>query len=262
MLETLLNTSEEKDLSGDYVAFQTANTQNVAWVIPEGVTSVCCVCVGNGSYGGGGLSWRNDIPVTPGETLTASFGGLINNSSNGAYARLLRGGTVLCIAYTGGLFHSETTIITTNGGYGGKMANAINDGGGNGGTGQNYSGGRKAGGGAGGYSGNGGSASTSATVSTAGQAGSGSGSGARLSPPTGPAVNFPGGGVGLYGIGATGATGATATTNTSAAGKDGSSGPITCGGGFYRGNPAAGYNGGIRIIWGKDYSFPSNAVIP
>ena len=55
------------------------------WLCPEGVTSVCAVCVGGGgsgwiysSYsrggGGGGLGWKNDIPVTPGQKYTVVVG--------------------------------------------------------------------------------------------------------------------------------------------------------------------------------------------
>ena len=53
------------------------------WVVPAGVTSICAIAVGSGGVlstyttssnansgcGGGGVSFTNDIPVTPGETL-------------------------------------------------------------------------------------------------------------------------------------------------------------------------------------------------
>lgn len=257
MLEMLLNTNAVI-VAGAYVLRQTANTQNVSWTVPDGVTSICCVCVGNGTFGGGGLSWRNNISVTPGEVLTISFGGVVNNSSNSAYTRVTRGGTILCIAYAGGVFYDKYNI-TTNGGYGGKRANTVNDGGGSGGIGQNTTSGNKAGGGAGGYLGDGGNASTSPTASTAGVAGSGSGSGGRIVPPySNVDVMFSGGNVGLLGVGATGAS---ATNNGFSFGVNGSANGGLCGGGNYRGNPPAGYNGGIRIIWGEGYSFPSNAVI-
>ena len=46
------------------------------WIVPSDVTSICILCVGGGagadagnSGGGGGLTWINDVPVTPGTTL-------------------------------------------------------------------------------------------------------------------------------------------------------------------------------------------------
>lgn len=51
------------------------------WTVPEGVTSICAVCIGGGgasyrvapnyaSGGGGGLIYVNNHPVTPGQQLT------------------------------------------------------------------------------------------------------------------------------------------------------------------------------------------------
>ncbi len=65
---------------GDAV-FATPGTHT--WVCPEGVTSVSAVAVGAGCQGsinvfngsgGGGLGWRNNIEVTPGESYTVQVG--------------------------------------------------------------------------------------------------------------------------------------------------------------------------------------------
>ena len=51
------------------------------WTAPAGVTSVCVVCVGAGGNestaagdGGGGLGWKNNISVTPGQSYTVVVG--------------------------------------------------------------------------------------------------------------------------------------------------------------------------------------------
>ena len=52
------------------------------WTAPAGVTSVCVVCVGAGGDGGsnkhgdggGGLGWKNNIPVTPGQSYAVVVG--------------------------------------------------------------------------------------------------------------------------------------------------------------------------------------------
>ena len=71
------------------VEFTTPGTYS--WTAPAGVTSVCAVCIGGGGAGtrgtspsdvdqlrrgggAGGLGWKNDIPVTPGQTYTIVVG--------------------------------------------------------------------------------------------------------------------------------------------------------------------------------------------
>ena len=57
------------------------------FTVPAGVTSVCMLCIGGGGQGGrsgsntgarggggGGLLWRNNVSVTPGESLTVVVG--------------------------------------------------------------------------------------------------------------------------------------------------------------------------------------------
>lgn len=239
--------------TGQYALKQTAATQNISWVVPESVRVINVVCVGHGAHGGGGLSYRNSIVVEPGETLTISFTVSSTKVSNGGSTRLLRGSTVLCIAYAGGY---DSTVSNTNcpGGLGGKNASTINDGGGNGGNGSNIfgSGPRMAGGGAGGYTGNGGNFTANGTASTAPDTGSGGGSGSRSYSTSGPAAPVTGGNVGIYGQGADGAS-PTQTTNIK--GNDGSPAAIVCGGGSN--SYTSSFNGGIRIIWGNDRAYPS-----
>jgi hypothetical protein len=86
-----------------------------SWVVPVGVTSVCVVAIGGGaqnaslydpetdsfynSFGGGGaLVYVNNLPVTPGESLTVDTLAL---AGNGGAARLFRGTTQLILANGG-----------------------------------------------------------------------------------------------------------------------------------------------------------------
>lgn len=238
---------------GQYVFKQTAMTQTVNFVVPSRVNQISVVCVGHGSMGGGGLSYRNHIPVTPGEVLTLAFSTSTSAVSNSGSTRLMRGSEVLCIAYSGG-YDPVVNNVSVPGGLGGKSASIINDGGGNGGTGSNIfpTGPRMAGGGAGGYNGNGGNFTANATASTSPAVGSGGGSGSRSYSTTGPAAPVIGGGVGLHGLGADGAN-ATITTNIN--GNNGSPSSVICGAGVN--SYSSNFNGGIRIIWGDNRAYPN-----
>lgn len=253
MLEILMNSSSVENVKGEFVKTYGGVGGVSEWVVPEGVRSICVVCVGHGSGGGGGLSWRNNIPVTPGETLMLSAGGNTSNSRSGAmqFYRRTTTTTMLCIAYSGG-FNSGSGTLVCIPGLGGKTANAINDGGGNGGNGPIVRGGR-ANGGAGGYLGNGGNGTNDPNTSTAGDPNGGGGSGGRFLIAT---DSSNGGGVGLYGIGITGAS---APTGIAANGNDGSPAAVMCGGGD--GSRTDRLNCGIRIVWGDGYSYPYNAII-
>lgn len=52
MLEMLLHSPEEVSSGNDYVLKQTAANQTTNWIVPNGVTSICCVCVGHGAISG------------------------------------------------------------------------------------------------------------------------------------------------------------------------------------------------------------------
>lgn len=236
-----------------------------SWVAPAGVTSVSAVCVGatlswaNNQYfgrGGGGLGWKNNIAVVPGNSYTVIVSGSNDNR--------------------GSSFINTSTVL------GGQGANQdggtfVGDGGGNGGrggdgTGATGSGG--GGGGAGGYAGNGGNGGAQgANSGFAAAAGSGAGGGGA----GGTAGSFGGGGggVGILGKGADGVAGIyTASGEVETSGGGGGSGgargsfsntgggygPAQYGGGM-AGTGAAvsggNYGGAVRIIWGGGRAFPS-----
>jgi len=273
------------------VAFTTAGTYS--WTVPDKVTSVSIVTVGAGSGGspatnnlwggdggpGGGLSYKNNISVTPGETLTivvgaAGLGAAVPNNYGGN-TTVSRASTLLCGA-TGGRgpnFPGGPLSPSDGGGTGGVAG--IGSYVVNGGTNWPLGGG---GGGAGGYSGNGGrganySQSVAAAAGTGG--GGGGGAGGQLFVSLG---GGGGGGVGIFGQGSNGSAGASASLG----GGGGSSGgngqnnnvaPYVQGtGGNYGGGgggsgtwpsdapgstPAKGSGGAVRIIWGAGRAFPS-----
>jgi len=221
------------------------------WVCPAGVTSVCAVAIGSGSRGnfnwatsgGGGLGWKNNIAVIPGNSYTvvaAAQATAVNTRNNSWFIStsdvMGGGGAVVNTGSSAGIF------VGTGGGNGGSA-----------GTG---------GGGAGGYSGTGGSNS----------AGAGGGGGGANRFDTGSTFkNGNGGGVGVYGEGANGAAG-TSTSDVAAQGGGGSSGQngqasssggIYGGGGGYEDVVNTNFQGGrgaVRIIWGANRSFPSTNV--
>ena len=282
--------SSEVSLSGQETftsPIAATSSSTFSWVVPSGVTTICAVCVGGGGAGGrntgnfpsgggggGGLSWLNDISVTPGETLSvvAAVGGYYDvpsASADGDNSGILRGSTIL-VASTGG----EGAIAgqPSGGGQGGASLSS-QWGGGDGGnwifpTGAT-SAGSGGGGGAGGYSGDGGRGGylTGFFGSTAADFNSGAGGGGY-----GGQTGGGGGGVGLLGKGSDGSVG----TSTSVGGGGGSGGQdgistatsndktqatggLYGGGGFGRpsGNPGAGAPGAVRIIWGPGRAFPS-----
>jgi len=237
-----------------------------SWTCPADVTSVSAVCVGAGGDGGadkhgdggGGLGWKNNISVTPGQSYTVVVG---NKNSGGGDSYFLDYNTV-----RGG---GGSPSTTNNGGTGGDWTG---DGGGNGGQGGSkngsYAGG---GGGAGGYSGNGGMGGTGISfgASSGNQGNGGAGGGGAGASWEGGA----GGGVGLEGEGTNGAGASTYDSGGSGSyghcGKGGSGGdpqtfaafpslgPGSGGGG---GNGIAGSNGAVRILWGLGRAFPSTST--
>ncbi|MFN4140227.1 hypothetical protein [Aestuariivirga sp.] len=254
------------------------------FVVPDGVTEISILCVGaggslgtttgisRGGAGGGGLSWVNNVPVTPGETLTVNVGAAASGAAGGN-SEVLRGTTPLCRAGGGG-----TTASTTggSGGLGGTGDYAYVQGGGRGGAGgtgngtnDSYDGG---GGGAGGYTGKGGAGG--AGLNGSGGAGSGGGGGGGGGWFTSGGVNpGAGGGVGIYGQGSNGAGGnGGASSNGGGGGSGGSDGQTASstswGGGQFGGggtgdtndNSRLGRNGVVRILWGPGRFFPDNAA--
>ena len=263
--------------------YSIAGDGSVDFIVPAGVTSISAVCVGPGYIGdydyagrGGGLAYGNNIPVTPGQTLTCQFG-----YSN--FSRLRQGsagGTIWLYAeqYPN---HVIGGPYFTGGGYGGVA-----------GVSQGFGYDLGGAGGAAGYTGNGGAGGQS-NNGNSGFAGTGGGGGG------GARATFfvfqgqfyvvsgsgAGGGVGLLGQGANGAGGIYYGYNGGILGGGGGSGggeggqgyayPVydCCGniayydgqggaGGNYGGGGGARYGffgpGAIRIIWpGNTRSFPN-----
>ena len=236
---------------------------------PTGVTSVCVVCIGGGGGGmyysysragltyamnggsGGGLGWKNNIPVVPGNTYTAVVGA---GGSQGAYSSgSSNGGS--------SYFISSSTVAGNGGGYG-RYAQSrvggtyVGDGGGNGGgvVHQNSSGyGPCGGGGAGGYSGNGGSTTNRTSYAGSGGGGGGGYVGSNY-------TSNGGGGVGIYGEGSSGAlNGGGGSGGVSATSRAG--GTFGGGGGGsstrYYGYGGNGGGGAVRIIWGTGRAYPA-----
>jgi hypothetical protein len=273
------NTFEDIQVNNNMVAGQQefTTTGTYSWTAPTGVTAVSVVAVGGGGGGrqsasggggggGAGLGWKNNIPVTPGQsyTVVVGTGGPINTNGTSSYFI----DTVIVAGLNGS---------TTTGNAGGVGGSYVGDGGGNGGNGgtgtTNAAGG---GGGAGGYTGNGGAGgshnSGSPTPGANGTGGGGGGAG------YGGGSSGGGGGVGLLGEGSNGVgspavTGSTASSQGGSGGSGGTSGIIggaTTGlgfGGSYgggggstelsgTGSGTAG-SGAVRIIWGPGRAFPS-----
>lgn len=229
------------------------------WTCPAGVYSVSVVSIGGteasssyGGVGGGGLGFKNNIPVNPGQnySVLVPAGGdscFIANTTDNAYPVGKCGRAV---------------------GTGGTAPAALHygDGGGNGGI-APY--GATSGGGAGGYTGNGGDGGSAAQNGTAGLGGGGGG-GADGANASGWSSGG-GGGVGPYGLGASGVGGTWGYGNTAPYGRGGSGGQNGCwtdttpqfysggsyggGGSYWSGAAKAGI---VRIIWpGTTRSFPS-----
>ena len=235
-----------------------------SWTCPAGVTSVCAVCVGAGggqrSAGGGGLGWKNNIPVTPGQSYTVQVGQNYNNTSGGQ-SYFINASTV---AGDGG---AGNAVQGSGGSYTG-------DGGGNGGTGSiSVHGDHGGGGGAGGYSGNGGNAGHYGDQE--GTAGSGGGGGGGGGWSDGYTQGTGGGGVGIYGEGANGTAGNAGNRGGGGSGgADGrGSGHTNRYGGDYGGGAGTyatsswqnswGGKGAVRLVWSVDGSpvaFPSTNV--
>lgn len=216
-----------------------------SWVAPAGVTSVSVVAVGGGYGGGGGLSYGNNISVTPGSSYSVVVGCISGTSS----------------------FINTCTLFAAGGG--------ANSGGGGGGSARNGggSGGNRVssgGGGAGGYSGNGGTGGYCAFPCGFNGSGGGGGGGGAFYFQVGLCAGG-GGGVGILGEGASGQRGGRGSGGRG--GSCGSNGQTSaaagCGspGGYYGGG-GGGYNlfgpagtGAVRIIWpGTTRQFPSTCT--
>ena len=256
---------------------------DTAWMVPSDVTSICILCIGGGagadagnSGGGGGLTWINDVPVTPGTQLTVRQGktGGRNGSGGGdtdgqdSYVKDTSGNIIIKAQggkkgqnYSGGSGGDDINNI-------GAAYQSLTYGGNRGGHGDHHgggSGGKGGGGGAGGYSGHGGDGGSTCNSGEDGEGGGGGGGGGHCHQDGGQ-----GGGVGIYGEGDSG-TGGT-QGNYAGPGTGGSGGGTGAGtygqwteetgkfgGGSGAGSGGAG-RGAVRILWGAGRAFPSTNV--
>ena len=196
------------------IAYTTPGTYT--FTVPDGVTSLCVVCVGGG--GSGAKTSGGSVAGTSGED--SSFGSIV---------------------IAGGGQGGSIALAVAAGGSGSALSSTV--GGGNGGSGGSgdifWSGG--GGGGAGGYSGPGG---TGGTPGSSGSGGGGGG-GAWASSVAYSNVGGGGGGVGILGEGASGAGGV--LTSLDAYGGGGGSGGASGGAGAFSesyGRPGGLYGGG------------------
>lgn len=274
-------------------SYTTAGT--FSFVVPARVRYISAVCIGVGGEGvgpqgaeggaGGGLAFRNRIPVTPGETLTV----VVDAAANGAATK----------APVTAIKRGNTILVGASGGLGPRIPGRplVGDGGGVGGMAITTAGGYGGGGGAGGYAGAGGGNAEWFDPTKGGSGGmvvEGEGTGTSGGGAAGGGSNTSrgggGGGTGLNGnvaaglgttsgpfLGADPITSGTGGGSGGPGGADGANGArICCGGTFfqYGGNGGA-YGGGggfgadgsgsagrgaVRIIWpGDARGFPFHA---
>lgn len=240
------------------------------WICPEGVTSVCAVAIGPGwngvqinnqPYGGagGGLGYKNNIPVVPGQSYTVVVGA--SNTTTGSYfgsSDTVSGNAAESAALAGGTFTGDGG---GRGGTGGRPTtfNQSPDNyryGGGGGSSGSYDGN----GGAGGNGGSGSLNNVQVPGGTGGQGIRGGGGGFNNNPARG-------GGGGGAGANLYGGVGTALTVN----GNNGRPGGAYGGGGggghvsyinavvtpYANG---VGGSGAVRIIWGEGRAFPSTNV--
>jgi hypothetical protein len=285
------------EFASDEVAYTTPGTYS--WTAPVGVTSVSVVAVGGGASGGcsvaqstgtnlyagggGGLGWKNNITVVPGNTYTVVVGaGGPSTAPPAEFGNPVQG------ELGGDSYFIDTSTVMGGGGRNDNtFSTFIGDGGGRGGKGPLSDSGRDAGaggGGAGGYSGDGGNGALnwSSGTQTAGAGGGGSGGeiswGGQYSGSSATAGHG-GGGVGIYGEGANGAKAVTSGVGQGGSGganaplgdrsisdSFGKGGDYGGGGGMWGqiyGSSAfsgKGGDGAVRIIWGPDRAFPSTGT--
>lgn len=277
------NYSVRLKLPAGQIAYTEPGTYS--FLAPLGVSEVSVVAVGGGGGGydgwanaagaGGGLGWKNNIPVTPGQSYTVVVGTGGTNAANGGNSYFIGLGTVA--GYGGGSNGSSSTGGPNGNGNGGGW---FGDGGGAGGNASNYQGG----GGAGGYTGNGGNQSSLPVANSGGGAGggyysstygSGGGGGVGLLGKSATATGWyhgssgqvfstssGNGGGGQGGSGGTRGLSGENPTNSTGESSNNIYGGTHGGGGGGPGSswPSAAGNGGpggLRIIWGAGRAYPN-----
>ena len=190
-------------------AFTTVGTYT--WVAPLGVSSVSIVTVGGGALSGGyndkagggaALGYKNNVPVTPGQSYTVVVGG---DRSISRFETTV--GAEGGIRNPTGTPQYSNPLYGSSGGRGVGYANSWSSGGG----------------GAGGYSGDGGCVMITPSGGSAGDgAGGGGGAGGGYQITSGAAGG--GGGVGILGEGASGLAGNNSTRTGGGGGSGGANG--------------------------------------
>ena len=119
-------------------------TSDTTWTVPDGVYSVSVVAVGGGGGGGyqaGALSYKNNITVVPGESISITVGGGSNYEGGNSW---FKAQNVLFAPGGQNPDHSSSDLVGDggggggggNGGAGGYSANGSTNSGGSGGKGQ------------------------------------------------------------------------------------------------------------------------------
>lgn len=249
--------------------------------VPLSVSRIHACCIGAGAQGGagnvsmdwhggggGGLGWKNNIEVTPGEEITVVVGAVVGEglATNGdSYIETANGKVVSGNSPDPSDWTQGGTFTGDGGGAGGSGSVNESDGG--------TLTSKGSGGGAGGYRGNGGSGTVIYAVQ-GGNGGGGSGGASQVKWSGGSVPGARGGGTGLNGEGASGASPRTANVPVGddaprVVGNPGSGGEE-----FLYGAGGAGErdgwdgqdetkagHGGVRIIWGNKFSYPDNADV-
>ena len=249
-------------LTGDYNTYSGGNSYS--WTVPDNVNSISVVCIGGGgtplagtsgySSAGGGLAYANNIPVTPGASLTLTNHVKPYNSNNDTVISGPASGSQAAWSLTAGCGYQKTGGDRSATGNPGSVTSSTPPGG-NGGSGYDtvwwsFSYIFPGGGGAGGYGSNGGNGGYSTGCSgwgctptfnnggTGGNGGGGGGghgiggSGSTGGDDTG--IGGGGGGTAPYGQGANGSGGASSTSTS----------PVNNGAAGQGGSPVAGKTGG------------------
>ena len=239
------------------------------FVVPPGITSVSVVCVGAGGAsgysagtggGGGGLRYKNNITVTPGQSINVIAAGVVSFGWTGTNSSFGTSGTDAFYFYAGS-GQTANTFGTGAGAGGTGSVIGANMGGGNGGASSNCLGG----GGAAGYSGNGGNGGTNGAGSAGSGGGGGGGAGWDPNIYYGTRYYGHGGGVGILGESTSGLGGYGTDVNSTEISKNGQGGSggstsatLSAGGGTYGGGSGGDYvysnsgpngAGAVRIIY-------------
>jgi hypothetical protein len=289
-------------VSGEVVASSNTISVNNTWgsrmystagghtfIVPSGVTSISFAAIGGGGGGGvgsenfgagagGACAYRNNVAVTPGQSITV----VVGVGGAGAPSTLLNSDSAGNLGSSGGPSYVTVNSVSTiaGGGSGGQGGSNQSNGGTISGTtsggGAGGKGGAKlaaGGGGGGGFTGAGGDGArwwSPAVSATAGSGGGGGGGGSgRVNTTTSSSAR--GGFGGSGGAQTNGAAGTNTTTIGS--GNNGGTGSSTFasaggGAGAYGGNSGATVSGAtanpgaVLIVWPGTRQFPSTNILP